>query len=99
MNSNGTFSVGKTWRLSELRGVEVVNVSAHALPFCCMLMPIKPVAFNITLARTYRWQTEHSNEQLPFLHALVDLFRSFSNGPLQVIGLPEAETRPGVNNH
>ena len=27
LNSNGTFSVGKTWRLQELRGVEVVNVS------------------------------------------------------------------------
>jgi exocyst complex component 1 len=45
--------------------------------------------FNITLARTYRWQTEESNEQLDFLHALVDLFRSVSGGSLQVIGLPE----------
>jgi Exocyst complex component SEC3 N-terminal PIP2 binding PH len=26
-NSNGTFSVGKTWKLSELRAVEVVSVS------------------------------------------------------------------------
>lgn len=26
-NSNGTFSVGKTWKLSELRAVEVVGVS------------------------------------------------------------------------
>ncbi|KAF8273874.1 exocyst complex component Sec3-domain-containing protein [Lactarius quietus] len=77
MNSNGTFSVGKTWRLTELRAVEVVN----------------PAAFNITLARTYRWQTENSGEQLAFLHALVDLFRSFSNGPLQVTGLAEAEIR------
>lgn len=28
MNSNGTFSVGKSWRLTELRAVEVVNVSS-----------------------------------------------------------------------
>jgi exocyst complex component 1 len=26
-NSNGTFSVGKTWQLSEVRTVQVVNVS------------------------------------------------------------------------
>ena len=26
MNSNGTFSVGKTWKLNELRAVEVINV-------------------------------------------------------------------------
>ncbi|KAI0307681.1 exocyst complex component Sec3-domain-containing protein [Multifurca ochricompacta] len=77
LNSNGTFSVGKTWKLNELRAVEVVN----------------PLAFNITLARTYRWQTERPNEQLAFLHALLDLFRTVSNGSLQVIGLPEPETR------
>jgi hypothetical protein len=101
MNSNGTFSVGKSWRLNELRAVEVVNVSSCplCLPSCLMLMSIKPVAFNITLARTYRWQTENSSEQLAFLHALVDIFRSFSNGPLQVIGLAEAETRSGVNSN
>ena len=27
LNSNGSFSVGKTWKLSELRGIEVLNVS------------------------------------------------------------------------
>jgi hypothetical protein len=27
LNTNGTFSVGKTWRLAELRGVQVTNVS------------------------------------------------------------------------
>jgi len=27
MNSNGTFSVGKTWKLVELRAIEVINVS------------------------------------------------------------------------
>jgi len=26
LNTNGTFSVGKTWRLPELRAVQVVNV-------------------------------------------------------------------------
>lgn len=28
LNNNGSFSVGKTWKLSELRGLEVLNVSA-----------------------------------------------------------------------
>ena len=31
LNSNGSFSVGKTWKLSDLRGVEVVNVGAVIL--------------------------------------------------------------------
>jgi hypothetical protein len=64
--------------LNELRAVEVIN----------------PSVFNITLARTYRWQTEDSSEQLEFLHILVDLFRSVSGGSLQVIGLPE----PGIHS-
>ncbi|KAH9982337.1 exocyst complex component Sec3-domain-containing protein [Lactifluus volemus] len=82
MNSNGTFSVGKTWKLHELRAIEVVN----------------PLAFNITLARTYRWKTEKPNEQLVFLHSLVDLFRNVSNGSLQVVGLPEIETRSAMRS-
>ena len=61
-------------------------------------MPTQPLTFNITLARTYRWQTEKSNEQLDFLHALVDLFRSVSGGSLQVIGLPEPGTYSGEIN-
>lgn len=55
----------------------------------------QPSAFNITLARTYRWQTEKSSEQLEFLHFLVDLFRSVSGGTLQVIGLSEPEIHSG----
>jgi hypothetical protein len=96
MNSNGTFSVGKTWRLNELRAVEVINVSCTSVPWSyCVLKPAQPSAFNITLARTYRWQTEKSSEQLEFLHVLVDLFRSRSGGTLQVIGLPEPEIHSG----
>ncbi|KAI9513060.1 exocyst complex component sec3 subunit [Russula earlei] len=75
-NSNGTFSVGKTWKLIELRAIDVIN----------------PSTFNITLARTYKWQTENSNEQLEFLHSLVDLFQSLFGGSLQVTGLSEPVT-------
>ncbi|KAI0286899.1 exocyst complex component Sec3-domain-containing protein [Russula aff. rugulosa BPL654] len=82
MNSNGTFSVGKTWKLNELRGVEVTD----------------PLTFNVTLARTYRWQTEKASEQVEFLHALVDLFRSVSGGTLQVIGLAEPAIHSAVRS-
>ncbi|KAJ2932691.1 hypothetical protein H1R20_g4427, partial [Candolleomyces eurysporus] len=51
-NTNGTFSVGKTWRVAELRGLQVTN------------------SFNITLSRTYRWDTESGDEQAQFLQAL-----------------------------
>jgi hypothetical protein len=96
MNSNGTFSVGKTWRLNELRGVEVTDVSRTFVSWShCVLTPTQPLTFNVTLARTYRWQTEKASEQVEFLHVLVDLFRSVSGGTLQVIGLAEPAVRSG----
>ncbi|KAI6047739.1 exocyst complex component Sec3-domain-containing protein [Pisolithus marmoratus] len=80
LNTNGSFSVGKTWRLAELRGIEVVN----------------PLSFNITLGRTYKWQTENPVDQSAFIHALVDLFRSLIGNHLQLQGVndPEIPTLP-----
>ncbi|OSD03282.1 hypothetical protein PYCCODRAFT_1434698 [Trametes coccinea BRFM310] len=83
LNANGSFSVGKTWRLNELRGIEVLN----------------PLAFNITMSRTYRWQTENQTDQSNFLTSLVQLFRIVTGGnaPLELIGVrepAEASSRP-----
>ncbi|KAI0340701.1 hypothetical protein BDW22DRAFT_1360141 [Trametopsis cervina] len=83
LNSNGSFSVGKTWRVSDLRGVEVVN----------------PLSINITLARTYKWRTEDERDQANFAVALVRLFRSVTNGaPLQIVGVrdPDAQSSSRV---
>ncbi|KAI0652057.1 exocyst complex component Sec3-domain-containing protein [Trametes meyenii] len=80
LNSNGSFSVGKSWRVSELRGLEVLN----------------PLAFNITMSRTYRWQTESQQDQSSFLTALVQLFRTLmgSGAPLEVVGVRELGQAP-----
>ncbi|KAI6108443.1 exocyst complex component Sec3-domain-containing protein [Pisolithus croceorrhizus] len=80
LNTNGSFSVGKTWRLAELRGIEVVN----------------PTFFNITLGRTYKWQAENPVDQSAFIHALIDLFRSLVGGHLQLQGVndPAVSTLP-----
>ncbi|KAF5384820.1 hypothetical protein D9615_001378 [Tricholomella constricta] len=76
LNTNGTFSVGKTWRLPELRAVQVVN----------------PLSFNITLSRTYRWQTENQVDQTKFLEALIQLFHTVAPGSsLQLEGFPETQ--------
>ncbi|KAJ7102098.1 exocyst complex component sec3 subunit [Mycena belliarum] len=75
LNTNGSFSVGKTWRLPELRALQVIN----------------PLSFNITLSRTYKWQTESPTDQSQFLEALVQLFRTVSPGSsLQLDGVADA---------
>ncbi|KAJ3511244.1 hypothetical protein NMY22_g15712 [Coprinellus aureogranulatus] len=77
LNTNGTFSVGKTWRIPELRGIQVLS----------------PKSFNITLSRTYRWDTESREQQASFLQALVQLFRSATGGaaPLHLEGVPDPD--------
>ncbi|THV06009.1 exocyst complex component sec3 subunit [Dendrothele bispora CBS 962.96] len=77
LNTNGTFSVGKTWRLPEMRAISVTG----------------PMSFNITLSRTYRWQTENEQEQETFLHAIVQLFQNVTGGAaLRVEGLANGES-------
>ncbi|KAF8913023.1 exocyst complex component Sec3-domain-containing protein [Gymnopilus junonius] len=73
LNTNGTFSVGKTWRLAELRAVQVIS----------------PTTFNLTLSRTYKWETESREDQASFLEAMIRLFRTVTMGqaPLQLNGV------------
>ncbi|KAF8349738.1 exocyst complex component SEC3 N-terminal PIP2 binding PH-domain-containing protein [Amanita rubescens] len=79
LNSNGSFSVGKTWLLSDLRAIQVIN----------------PLVFNITLSRTYRWQTDDQDDQTNFLHSLIRLFRISSSAPLRLEGITEPEPLAG----
>ncbi|KAG2045028.1 exocyst complex component Sec3-domain-containing protein [Suillus americanus] len=80
LNTNGSFSVGKTWKLSELRGIEVSNSAS----------------FNITLARTYKWQTESHLDQANFISAAVKLFYVVTNGTgtLHLVGVRQNEPGP-----
>ncbi|KAJ6519655.1 exocyst complex component sec3 subunit [Mycena sanguinolenta] len=74
LNTNGSFSVGKTWRLSELRALQVTN----------------PLSFNITLSRTYKWQTENPADQAQFLEAMIRLFHAAApDAPLQLDGVED----------
>lgn len=40
LNTNGSFSVGKTWRLAELHGIQVLNVSRTSILVVCLTMVI-----------------------------------------------------------
>ncbi|KAJ7275209.1 exocyst complex component sec3 subunit [Mycena haematopus] len=83
LNTNGSFSVGKTWRLPELRGLQVVN----------------PLSFNITLSRTYKWQTENPADQTQFLESLIRLFHSVTpDAPLQLDGVEDYDTAKQSQN-
>jgi hypothetical protein len=78
--------VGKTWRLAELRAPSVISVCVLAtfLHQSLVFMPaLIALGFDITLSRTYRWQTEDREEAI-FLDNLVRLFRSVTSGQVSL---------------
>ncbi|KAG1715987.1 hypothetical protein ID866_1152 [Astraeus odoratus] len=80
LNTNGSFSVGKTWKLAELRGIELID----------------PLSFSITLARTYKWRTENRVDQSAFVHTLCELFHELIGGPLQLVGMSSRKHSPAL---
>ncbi|KAH9818614.1 exocyst complex component Sec3-domain-containing protein [Melampsora americana] len=74
-NSNGSFSIGKTWDVIDLRGVELINDSV----------------FKLSLgSRSYTWMAEDVYERAEFVNLLVRSFRQSANGKLpSMIGLPD----------
>lgn len=69
--------------MAELRGVQVVT----------------PLSFNLTLSRTYKWQTENRDDQVYFLESLVRLFRITTNGhaSLQLEGIQDFDNSAANN--
>ena len=57
----------------------------------------KPLTFNITLSRTYRWLTDNPVDQTNFLHSLIRLFRTTSTAPLRLEGITDPEPLAGDN--
>ncbi|KAJ7596864.1 exocyst complex component Sec3-domain-containing protein [Mycena floridula] len=78
LNQNETFSVGKTWVLSDLKAIVVTS----------------PTILNITLSRSYQWQCANATEQTIFIDALVKLFRTVTGGafPLRLEGFRDPDT-------
>ncbi|KAG0145820.1 hypothetical protein CROQUDRAFT_671528 [Cronartium quercuum f. sp. fusiforme G11] len=69
-NSNGTFSIGKTWDTIDLRAIELIDDSA----------------FKLTLgSRSYTWMAENVYERAEFVDLLVRAFRQYTNGTLPTL--------------
>ncbi|EFP78831.2 hypothetical protein PGT21_032207 [Puccinia graminis f. sp. tritici] len=76
-NTNGSFSIGKTWDIIDLRTVELLDESAFRL---------------IIGQRSYTWLAENGNERNKFVDVLIRSFRQYSQGELpQLIGLPNGD--------
>ena len=61
---------------------------------------LQPINFNITMARTYRWQAENPRDQLNFISSLIQLFHTVSQGslPLNITGFRFPDAAPTASS-
>ncbi|KAG8862976.1 hypothetical protein FRB96_000396 [Tulasnella sp. 330] len=70
-NPSGSVSIGKTWKLEDVRVLEATDSNT----------------IKITLNRSYTWTTERDREHMAFLIAAAQLHqRLCGNAPLQLVG-------------
>ncbi len=71
----------------------MLEMFVKSLPLGCdRLTPLQASHFDITLARTYKWDTEDPRDQAMFLYTSARLFRQTNPGvPLATVGFnPDA---------
>ncbi|KAG4305000.1 hypothetical protein PORY_001675 [Pneumocystis oryctolagi] len=68
-NSNGTFSIGKTWDMSELQKID--NIDAYKVI--------------VTLQKPYHWICESTKDKLFFVEVLVKIYKKFTGGKMPIM--------------
>ncbi|KAL9103100.1 MAG: hypothetical protein Q9163_001811 [Psora crenata] len=92
-NSNGTFSIGKTWPLDDLNRVESYT---HAIPQTPEQHQDKQRAgatgFLITIGKPYYWQAATAKEKEFFIFSLIKIYRKYTGGKVpELVGFSPQE--------
>ncbi|KAL8726849.1 MAG: hypothetical protein Q9166_006465 [cf. Caloplaca sp. 2 TL-2023] len=99
-NGNGSFSVGKTWNLDDLNGIESF---ANAIPTNAEEQQNKQragaVGFIVTIGKPYYWQAQTPKEKEFFIFSLIKIYKKYTGGKIpELIGFDpqELETFSGT---
>ncbi|KAL8710745.1 MAG: hypothetical protein Q9220_004763 [cf. Caloplaca sp. 1 TL-2023] len=80
-NANGTFSIGKTWNLDDLSGIESFT---NAIPVNAEEHQNKQragaVGFIVTITKPYYWQATTAKEKEFFIFSLIKIFKKYTGG-------------------
>ncbi|KAL9115207.1 MAG: hypothetical protein Q9227_001001 [Pyrenula ochraceoflavens] len=92
-NNNGSFSIGKTWNLDDLTGLQSYT---HFQPSTQEEQQHKTCAadtgFIVSLGKNYYWQAASSREKDFFIGSLVKIFRKYTGGRLpELVGFSVQE--------
>lgn len=78
-NTNGTFSIGKTWGIETLEKLEETD----------------PLGFIITIQKPYYWMTETAKEKYSFVTAIIQVYRKFTGGKTpEILGFESIFRQP-----
>ncbi|KAL8783463.1 MAG: hypothetical protein Q9213_004600 [Squamulea squamosa] len=82
-NANGSFSVGKTWNLDDLNGIESF---ANAVPTNAEDQQNKQragaVGFIVTITKPYYWQAATPKEKEFFIFSLIKIYKKYTGGKI-----------------
>jgi hypothetical protein len=76
-NPNGTFSIGKTWFLDDLTGIESFT-SSTATPNHQQWAG--DVGFVVSLGKPYYWEAQTDKEKKFFIASLIKIYNKYTNG-------------------
>lgn len=106
-NSNGTFSIGKTWNLDDLTRLQSFS-SPSVDP--ALKEAAGDTGFIVTLQKSYFWDAQTEKEKKFFIATLVKIYGKYTNGKVpeltgfdqreldQVMGRRPPPTRPPPND-
>ncbi|CCX14306.1 exocyst complex component Sec3-domain-containing protein [Pyronema domesticum] len=78
-NSNGSFSIGKTWNLDDLQTIKNYG-------------PPHERGFTVTILKPYYWQANSAKEKDFFISSLVKIFKKYTAGKLPILeGFKQSE--------
>ncbi|KAF2772419.1 hypothetical protein EJ03DRAFT_380806 [Teratosphaeria nubilosa] len=82
-NTNGSFSIGKTWNLEEMTAIE--SFASNELPprddrEAKWRQWAGPTGFTVTIAKPYYWQAMTGKEKDFFIASTVKIYRKYTKG-------------------
>ena len=82
-NTNGTFSIGKTWNLDDLTAIQSFT---SAVPTTAEEQQNKQragnIGFVVTIQKPYYWQSATAKEKDFFIFSLIKIFKKYTGGRL-----------------
>jgi len=92
-NTNGSFSIGKTWNFEERTAINSFTDFQPRIPDEAPWAQWSgETGFMVTLGKPYFWATNSTNEKSYFIASLIKVYERYTNGKLpQLIGFSQRE--------